>query len=310
MAKAFDIYLNRRITECEILVYSIPYRDDITAIDRLILKSCLETCALYKRVALKSKCGEQITSRLDHLIAFCSERIQNTSVIQSDLKVDIHKFPDLDSSGLTIKDTVKIVSGALTSAQNTLQISSGPVYAQTTRALGSSEFNIEIGSILSGTFKTVYETADSPVIPNIVLVGMKKQTYVSVVPSVILDGHLTDLLYQIYGEDFCSALGIGFSLQGLDQAFSLGQGKNVVVLKSAPIATSVTKNEEASALMCIKSSVEESVKTGLRFEDSQVTISSSVDPMLQRYRTLKDMDESILREYDDLVLADIDLIIL
>lgn len=27
MAKEFDIYLNKRLTECDIIVYSIPFRD-------------------------------------------------------------------------------------------------------------------------------------------------------------------------------------------------------------------------------------------------------------------------------------------
>ena len=30
MAKEFDIYLNKRLTECDIIVYSIPFRDGLT----------------------------------------------------------------------------------------------------------------------------------------------------------------------------------------------------------------------------------------------------------------------------------------
>lgn len=29
MAKEFDIYLKRRITECDLIVYSLPYRDGL-----------------------------------------------------------------------------------------------------------------------------------------------------------------------------------------------------------------------------------------------------------------------------------------
>ena len=43
MAKEFDIYLNKRLTECDILVYSIPYRDGLTAIHKLVLESCIES---------------------------------------------------------------------------------------------------------------------------------------------------------------------------------------------------------------------------------------------------------------------------
>ncbi len=43
MAKEFDIYLNKRLTECDIIVYSIPFRDGLTATNRMILESCLES---------------------------------------------------------------------------------------------------------------------------------------------------------------------------------------------------------------------------------------------------------------------------
>ncbi len=29
MVKEFDIYLKRRITECDLIVYSLPYRDGL-----------------------------------------------------------------------------------------------------------------------------------------------------------------------------------------------------------------------------------------------------------------------------------------
>lgn len=41
MAKEFDIYLNKRLTECDIIVYSIPYRDGISAAHGLYWKVVL-----------------------------------------------------------------------------------------------------------------------------------------------------------------------------------------------------------------------------------------------------------------------------
>lgn len=46
MAKEFDIYLNNRLTQCDIIVYSIPYRDGLTVMNRLILETCLESYTL------------------------------------------------------------------------------------------------------------------------------------------------------------------------------------------------------------------------------------------------------------------------
>ena len=48
MAKEFDIYLNERLHQCDIIVYSIPYRDGLTVMERLILETCLESYTLQK----------------------------------------------------------------------------------------------------------------------------------------------------------------------------------------------------------------------------------------------------------------------
>lgn len=42
MVKEFDIYLKRRITECDLIVYSLPYRDGLTATNRIIWKAALK----------------------------------------------------------------------------------------------------------------------------------------------------------------------------------------------------------------------------------------------------------------------------
>ena len=48
MSKEFDIFLKKHIIECDLLIYSIPYRDGISVTDRLILNAALESYSLYK----------------------------------------------------------------------------------------------------------------------------------------------------------------------------------------------------------------------------------------------------------------------
>ena len=52
MSKEFDIFLKKHIIECDLLIYSIPYRDGISVTDRLILNAALESYSLYKLVAV------------------------------------------------------------------------------------------------------------------------------------------------------------------------------------------------------------------------------------------------------------------
>ena len=74
MVKEFDIYLKRRITECDLIVYSLPYRDGLTATNRIILESCIESYTLQKFVAMQF--GSELVSHIDKMIKTCYEEAE------------------------------------------------------------------------------------------------------------------------------------------------------------------------------------------------------------------------------------------
>ena len=69
MSKEFDIFLKKHIIECDLLIYSIPYRDGISVTDRLILNAALESYSLYKFVAVQT--GSLLTAHIDEMIKLC-----------------------------------------------------------------------------------------------------------------------------------------------------------------------------------------------------------------------------------------------
>lgn len=48
MAKEFDVYLNNRLTEGDIVVYSIPYRDYLSVDESLFINGSIDKCILLK----------------------------------------------------------------------------------------------------------------------------------------------------------------------------------------------------------------------------------------------------------------------
>ena len=82
MVKEFDIYLKRRITECDLIVYSLPYRDGLTATNRIILESCIESYTLQKFVAMQF--GSELVSHIDKMIKTCYERLNWGTAISAD----------------------------------------------------------------------------------------------------------------------------------------------------------------------------------------------------------------------------------
>ena len=91
--KEFDIFLNKRLTECDIIVSAIPYRDGLTIVNRMILECCLEAYLLHKFVAVQA--GSELTSHIDRMIKTCHEKLNfgqelaqgETSAVLNDPKV-------------------------------------------------------------------------------------------------------------------------------------------------------------------------------------------------------------------------------
>ena len=73
MAKEFDIYLRKHLVECDLLIYSIPYREGISVTDRLILEAALNNYVLQKFAAVQM--GSELTSHIDKMIKLCLEKL-------------------------------------------------------------------------------------------------------------------------------------------------------------------------------------------------------------------------------------------
>ena len=52
--KEFDIYLKKRLTECNIIIYNLPFRDGMTVFNRMILNSIMNETVLYKMMAVQT----------------------------------------------------------------------------------------------------------------------------------------------------------------------------------------------------------------------------------------------------------------
>lgn len=99
--KEFDIYLNKRLTECDIIVRSIPCRYWLTAINRLILESYVGICALTKFIAAQS--GIELFADIgggDRATKYLT--VQNAVSILASAAESIRQFMEPDEGALAL----------------------------------------------------------------------------------------------------------------------------------------------------------------------------------------------------------------
>jgi len=197
MAKEFDIYLNKRLTECDIIVYSIPFRDGLTATNRMILESCLESYTLQKFIAVET--GSELVSHIDKMIKTCNERLH-------------------------------------TDVEDKLQITAASIDAMVAKSLGggSSRMNIDAKVRQSLKNSLLHPAAALPVDANVRQIS--EQNFLTIDAPVEPSAEIVDLCYRFYTAAG-TAMQIAAAVIETEIHFSLGSGESGIELSASADGT-------------------------------------------------------------------------
>ena len=64
--KEYDIFLKQRLTEGSIIVYSLPFRDGVSAVNRVVLRAMLSYFSLQKKIAVANQSA--LLSEIDEML--------------------------------------------------------------------------------------------------------------------------------------------------------------------------------------------------------------------------------------------------
>ena len=308
MAKEFDIYLNRRLTECDIIVYSIPYRDGLTVMERLILQTCLESYTLQKFVAIES--GSELVSHIDEMIKTCYEKLNAPVSFNATAGFEVHYALNPVPSNIVLQaDTAQSLCNTFASAPNILELTASSVYAQTKKSFGRAHSEIELDVELKESLKNAIEQARSQIIPSVNLDGMNKLGIIRASTAIEPDAIMVDLLYRIYA---AASGGISIAATALETEihFSLGSGMSQLELADTLIGERMVKQNAVSSCLSILSELSDTLVACIRPVGTILEFSGQVNSILKRHRILTEMDSETLAQYDDMPLDDVDYVVL
>ncbi|MEY8573291.1 hypothetical protein AALD01_02640 [Oscillospiraceae bacterium 21-37] len=308
MAKEFDIYLNRRLTECDIIVYSIPYRDGLTVMERLILQTCLESYTLQKFVAIEA--GSELVAHIDEMIKECREKLDAPLAFGNSADFEVHYALNPVSSKLILNsDTTKFLCNTFASAQNVLEFTASSVYAQTKKPFGKAHTEIEITAELKESLKNALEQAHSRVVPSTSLAGINKLGIIRGYTAVEPGATMVDLLYRIYT---AASGGITIAAAALETEihFSLGSGQSQLELSDRIIGECSIKQNEVASCLKILSELTDTLVACIQPTEATLEFFGQVNPFVKRHRILSEMDADQLVQYDDMSLDDVDYVVL
>lgn len=309
MAKEFDIYLNNRLTECDILVYSIPYRDGLTAIHKLILESCIESYTLQKFVAMQT--GSELVHHIDEMLKTCYERLSYATELDVTATFQTHYSLYSDTAGIIMSaECVETLSNLFTKAEFAMQLTAQPVVAYTGKFGGNAESSLVINAALEKDIKNSLLTVAPVVEIETSVLGTNKRSAISVSPGIDIACELTNLCYRFYN-GAQAVIQMAADVLATELHYSLGEGTSAIEF-SADIGDGdcSTKYEEFETAVIFVAEVVEAIRQFMHPELHSIAIGIVVDPIMKRHRLLSEMDADNLSAYDDMLLEEIDYVII
>jgi len=306
--KEFDIYLRERLTKCDIIVYSIPYRDGITVFDRMILESCLENYILQKFVAVQT--GSELVSHIDRMIKTCYERLNFGMTIGASAEVSIFFpiYPNHVSMELT-SEVAKVLANTFEKAENSLVFAADPLLLYYGKSVGSGSSSLVLNQSIRNTLKNSIEQFTNGIAFTSSLGELSKLGVEQYKDGIIFVAELTNLCYRVHqmGE---TALQLAASIQEIELHYSLGGGGSDIVLDAGVDDTVMNKYFAAETAIRIIAEVTELISQYMEMPVQAIVFGAEAGSMLRRFRLLGEVDDDALSAMDEVTLDELDYIVL
>lgn len=309
MAKDFDIFLHRHLTECEILIQSIPFRDGISVTDRMILNATLQGCQLLRIASGRS--DMELNARLDRMIKTCYEKLGSSVVMDASAEfraIDILSLSN-EPMELSVENIGTLVT-ALNRAEAGMVMSVEPLVTKIAKSLGHMDSPIILNASVTDTLKRSLLTLRSEITMDAGLTGdLKKGLLLDVDTGISMDATLDNLCSRV---KFDAITGIEMTaiILGTRISHSLGRAISGITIDSDLIGTKAQKLEAADGVIQIMADMTPILIKLIYPEAASILLDAGVSgSVLKRYRLLNEMDDFQLDNFDDMTLNEVDYVI-
>ena len=307
MAKEFDVYLRNHLTECDLFIYSIPYRDGISVTNCLVLDAALNDYILQKIAA--THVGLDLTAQIGQIIKLCSEKLSAGVGLNAaaDFEMDAQLY--LGHSPLVINiPAIEMVGRVLNVAESGMVLSAKPLITQLSSSAGGGNFPLLVSSSIVGIDKKSVLRISPWTVVNASIAQINQLDYlVTGVPSAIVSS-IKNLCYQVPFEA-SSNVEITVIVLGAEVRHSLGSWYNGANIDGKVVDTLAYKFIAVPTITGMTQEATGIPKKVIYPESRSIAIeAASLNVDMKRYRLLLEVDDSTLGDIDNMTLEELDFV--
>lgn len=305
--KEYDIFLKKQLTEGKIIVYSLPFRDGVSAVNRTILQAVLSYLQLQKKFAVENE--SVLVAELDDMLATVSEKTNNEFSFDASTEITIKYRSELEKAVMELDiPALALLAQSLFAFESQIGIQISQPFAYVKSSMGSGRSDIVVDAESLAEQKRVFENTNSDAAFDVYELMPLKRDYEKVENAAVFDQTSPDLLYR-YTTGLDAAFSIAAAIGETEFHYSLGNGESTMIFEASEPETFAEKKLRID--VAIESFYSLVVETISIFDVSNSTaILASLAAGLKRYRLLSELDDKTLAEVDGDTLNELDYVIL
>lgn len=305
MAQTYNIYLRKRLTEFDLIIRNLPYRDGLIIYNRMYLDAMVNYLTLQKYIIGDS--DVQLSSEIDDLL----ERVYNIFSSGMELGAELEVFAAKPTGGSTSAvlstNETEVHEETFNTFQNVTQLLTSALKYDIAKSLGSGATEMELSSAPASTLKEALENFEDGIlldadVSTAAVVNAEGDS------EIVLDTSNPNLFYllSVEGEAMMNLL---FSAD-FEMWYTLGTGNSSMYLSVENNGVESKKFMTYESFLNLILEVGNILQCFIFPEESEAQLHSELGVGMMRYRLLSDMDNSALNEHDELTLDELDYVIL
>lgn len=302
MAQEYNIYLRKRLTEFDIIIRNLPYRDGLIIYNKMYLDAMVNYLCLQKFIIGES--DTELRTEIDELL----ERVYNTfnSKAELDLNVELASAkPIFGQSEMTL-DTASFEIGEETfdAFRSLTNLATETLKYDLAKSVGDGSNRFVLKTKAAHTLKTAFEKLH--LAPEFLAeVGADEEKYAAADTEMMLDTASFDLFYLL-GVQGEAVMNLLFSAD-FEMWYTLGSAGHTFYLTAMNNGVQSVKYLSCEDFMALIAAVMESLEIFIR-ADADMNLLSDVTAGLKRYRLLSDLDTLSLSDIDEMSLDELDYV--
>ena len=305
MAQTYKIYLKKRLTEFDLIIKNLPYRDGIIIYNKLYLDAMVNYLNIEKSII--GYTDIELTTQIDNILEQIFNIFNNGLEINADVSFICQKSV-LFNSEAKLDGSLKLINEECFNAFNTLTNLTALISNyEVAKSLGAGHNSMELSTRFINTLKKCFNKMNNQLSLNTELLTNATK-FTSISTDMDFKTSNFDIFYFIAVQ--CEAVCSLFCNADIELWYTLGNAKNNMILN---VYNNSVKSEKFISYNDLLSLVAEinTILYCIICPSSQSSIlNSKIDVEIKRCRLLNEVDNSTLVDMDTESLNDLDYVII